>query len=173
MTKEIIVGGGCFWCVEAVFQLVTGVLNVESGYANGETKNPTYKDICTGSTGHAEVVKVTYNDELVTTSTLLEIFFTTHNPTTLNFQGADHGTQYRSCIFYLDEETLNSALNAKKYAQKNHNSPIVTIIEPLDSYYKAEEYHQNYYNQNPTQGYCMAVIPPKIAKLKQYFNSSL
>ena len=172
-TKELVVGGGCFWCTEAVFELLKGVSDVESGYANGETFNPTYREICTGNTGHAEVIKITYDDTVISVDTLLEIFFATHNPTTLNYQGADHGTQYRSTILYTDEETKEAAKSALEKAQSEWKDQIVTTIEPLQNYYKAEEYHQDYYRQNPMQGYCMAVIPPKLAKLKEKFGKNL
>ena len=171
--KELIVGGGCFWCTEAVFESLKGVSDVESGYANGHTPNPTYRDICTGESGYAEVIKITYDDSMITLDTLLEIFFMVHNPTTLNQQGADKGTQYRSTILYIDKETELSALKTKQKAQNDYADAIVTVIEPLDTYYKAEEYHQNYYKQNSTQGYCMAVIPPKLAKLKEKFGSKI
>ncbi len=171
--KELIVGGGCFWCTEAVFELLKGVSDVESGYANGHTLNPTYRDICTGETGHAEVIKITYDDAVITVDTLLDIFFTVHNPTTLNYQGADRGTQYRSTILYTDEETKEAAEAAMEAAQKDHSDPIVTVIEPLDTYYPAEDYHQDYYRQNQMQGYCMAVIPPKLAKLKAKFGKEI
>ena len=172
-TKELVVGGGCFWCTEAVFELLKGVSDVESGYANGHTLNPSYRDICTGETGHAEVIKITYDDEIITSDTLLDIFFATHNPTTLNQQGADRGTQYRSTILYTDEETKEAAEAALEAAQKEYDQPIVTTIEPLKSYYKAENYHQDYYRLNQTQGYCMAVIPPKLAKLKAKFAKEM
>lgn len=173
MKKELIVGGGCFWCTEAVFELLKGVSDVESGYANGDTPNPTYRDICTGDTGHAEVIKITYDDAVITSGTLLEIFFAIHDPTTLNRQGADIGTQYRSAILYTDEETKEAAQAAMKAAQEDYKDPIVTLIEPLTSYYTAEAYHQDYYRQNQMQGYCMAVIPPKLAKLKEKFGKEL
>jgi len=171
--KELIVGGGCFWCTEAVFELLKGVSDVESGYANGHILNPSYRDICTGDTGHAEVIKITYDDAVITVDTLLDIFFTVHNPTTLNYQGADRGTQYRSTILYTDEETKEAAEAAMEVAQKDHSDPIVTVIEPLDTYYPAEAYHQDYYRQNQMQGYCMAVIPPKLAKLKAKFGKEM
>jgi len=171
--KELIVGGGCFWCTEAVYELLKGVSDVESGYANGHTLNPTYKDICRGDTGHAEVIKITYDDSVITTDTLLDIFFAIHDPTTLNRQGADRGTQYRSTILYTDEETKEAAQAALEAAQTDYTDPIVTIIEPLNSYYPAEGYHQDYYRQNPMQGYCMAVIPPKIEKLKAKFKKEI
>jgi len=173
MKRELIVGGGCFWCTEAVFELLKGVSDVESGYANGHTPNPTYRDICTGDTGYAEVIKITYDDSVISVDTLLDVFFATHNPTTLNRQGADIGTQYRSTILYTDEETKEAAEAAMKAAQADWNDPIVTKIEPLENYYKAEAYHQDYYQQNPMQGYCMAVIPPKIAKLKAKFGKEV
>ncbi|MDY0401824.1 peptide-methionine (S)-S-oxide reductase MsrA [Sulfurovum sp.] len=171
--RELVVGGGCFWCTEAVFELLRGVQDVESGYANGHLPNPTYRDVCTGETGYAEVVKITYDDSVITADTLLDVFFATHNPTTLNSQGADHGTQYRSTILYTDEETKEAAEAAMEAAQENWNDPIVTRIEPLENYYTAEAYHQDYYRQNPMQGYCMAVIPPKLAKLKAKFGKEV
>lgn len=171
--KELIVGGGCFWCTEAVFEQLKGVSDVESGYANGETLNPTYTDICTGATGHAEVIKITYDDSIITSDTLLDIFFVVHNPTTLNQQGGDRGTQYRSTILYTDEETKEVAEAALEAAQADYSDSIVTTIEPLDIYYKAEAYHQDYYQQNPMQGYCNAVIPPKLAKLKAKFGKEM
>jgi len=171
--KELIVGGGCFWCTEAVFELLKGVSDVESGYANGHTLNPTYRDVCTGETGHAEVIKITYDDSIITVDTLLDIFFQIHNPTTLNYQGADHGTQYRSTILYTDEETKEVAEASMKAAQEDYSDPIVTVIAPLGKYYPAEAYHQDYYRQNSMQGYCMAVIPPKLAKLKTKFSKKM
>jgi methionine-S-sulfoxide reductase len=173
MKRELIVGGGCFWCTEAVFELLKGVSDVESGYANGHTPDPTYRDICTGDTGYAEVIKITYDDSIITVDTLLDIFFVVHDPTTLNRQGADRGTQYRSTILYTDEETKEAAEAALEAAQADWNDPIVTKIEPLECYYTAEAYHQDYYQQNPMQGYCMAVIPPKLAKLKAKFGKEM
>jgi len=171
--KELVVGGGCFWCTEAVFELLRGVHDVESGYANGQIPNPTYRDVCSGDTGYAEVIKITYDDAIITVDTLLDVFFATHNPTTLNQQGADRGTQYRSTILYTDEETKEAAEASMEAAQEDWNDPIVTTIEPLQNYYKAEAYHQDYYQQNPMQGYCMAVIPPKIQKLKAKFGKEV
>lgn len=171
--KELVLGGGCFWCTEAVFERLKGVADVESGYANGELENPSYRDICTGESGHAEVIKIGYDDTIISTQTLLEIFFVIHDPTTLNQQGADRGTQYRSTILYLDEETKALAIAARETAQANYLDPIVTTIEVLQCYYKAEAYHQDYYQQNPYQGYCMAVIPPKLAKLKEKFAKEI
>jgi len=171
--KSLVLGGGCFWCLEAVFELLEGVEDVENGYANGQTENPDYRSVCTGETGHAEVVKVTYDDEVISTDDLLEIFFEIHDPTTLNRQGADVGTQYRSAIFYEDDTAKEKALAAKAAAQSVYDKPIVTEIEPLKSYYPAESYHQDYYRHNTTQGYCMAVISPKVAKLKEKFGKKI
>ena len=171
--KELIVGGGCFWCTEAVFELLKGVSDVESGYANGHTLNPTYRDICTGESGHAEVIKITYEDTVITSDTLLDIFFVIHDPTTLNRQGADRGTQYRSTILYTDDETKEVAEASMEAAQEDYTDTIVTVIEPLDTYYPAEAYHQDYYQQNQMQGYCMAVIPPKLANLKAKFEKDM
>jgi len=171
--KELIIGGGCFWCTEAVFELLKGVSDVESGYANGSVPNPTYRDICTGNTGYAEVVKIVYDDTIIDINTLLEIFFAIHDPTTLNRQGADTGTQYRSCILYEDETSREAAFKAKERAQEDYSSPIVTEIKKLENYYPAESYHQDYYRQNPIQGYCMAVIPPKIQKLREKFADKI
>ena len=168
--KRLIVGGGCFWCTEAVFERLRGVIDVESGYANGNVDNPTYRMVCNGDTGYAEVVKITYDDSVIDLDTLLDVFFATHNPTQLNRQGADVGTQYRSCICYEDEETKAAAERAIARAQRDYNAPIVTTIEPLKNYYPAEAYHQDYYRQNPMQGYCRAVIPPKLAKLYEKFG---
>ena len=171
--QELILGGGCFWCTEAVFELLKGVSDVESGYANGYTLNTTYREICSGDTGHAEVIKITYDDTVITSDTLLEIFFVIHDPTTLNRQGADRGTQYRSTILYTDEETKEAAQAALEAAQSDYKDPIVTTIEPLKCYYPAEDYHQDYYRQNSMQGYCMAVIPPKLAKLTEKFGKEM
>jgi len=171
--KELILGGGCFWCTEAVFELLRGVSDVESGYANGQTQNPTYRDICTGDTGYAEVIRITYNDELISLDTLFDVFFATHNPTQRNRQGADVGTQYRSCICYQNDEELETGKRAIERAQENYSDSIVTTLEPLKNYYPAEAYHQDYYRQNPMQGYCNAVIPPKIRKLMEKFSDKV
>ena len=168
--QEIVLGGGCFWCLEAVFELLDGVEDVVSGYANGAMENPDYRSVCSGDTGHAEVIKITYDDSVVTADDLLEIFFEIHDPTTLNRQGADAGTQYRSVILYENDNIKEKALQARDQAQSNHQDPIVTIIEPLDKFYTAEAYHQDYYRQNRMQGYCMAVISPKVAKLREKFS---
>jgi peptide-methionine (S)-S-oxide reductase len=171
--QQLILAGGCFWCLEAVFELLEGVEDVESGYANGQTENPDYRSVCSGETGHAEVVRITYDDTQISTDDLLEIFFEIHDPTTPNRQGADVGTQYRSAIFYENDTVKEKALRAKESAQSNQSNPIVTIIEPLKSYYPAESYHQDYYRHNSTQGYCMAVISPKVKKLRKQHSEIL
>jgi peptide-methionine (S)-S-oxide reductase len=161
-------GGGCFWCIEAVFQRINGVTGVSSGYAGGAVENPTYKQVCAGDTGHAEVVQIEFDPARVTLSKLLELFWAAHDPTTLNRQGADRGTQYRSVIFYENEDQKRAAEKSKTEAQKDFTDPIVTEISPLKVYYKAEEYHQNYYNLNASKnGYCAMVISPKLQKLLQ------
>ncbi|MBS82515.1 MAG: peptide-methionine (S)-S-oxide reductase [Gammaproteobacteria bacterium] len=159
-------GAGCFWCVEAIFLQIDGVSEVISGYTGGKTKNPTYEDICTGTTGHVEVCKIVYDPKIVSYENLLKIFWENHDPTTLNKQGADSGTQYRSAVFYITEEEKNSAIKYKKILEENKifDSPIVTEITKLGEFYKAEDYHQNYYNNNPNQPYCKFVIKPKLDK---------
>lgn len=165
---SIVIGGGCFWCVEAVMQRIKGVEKVESGYSGGFIKNPTYKEICTGKTGHAEVLKVWFKPSEISLYTLLEIFMTTHDPTTLNRQGNDVGTQYRSVIFYSKEEQKETGEKIiRDLTQKEiFSQPIVTEVSKLLNYYAAEEYHQDYYNQNSSQPYCAAVISPKLSKLR-------
>ena len=160
-------GAGCFWCVEAVFSQLTGVESVVSGYTGGFTENPTYESICTGSTGHAEVCKITYDSNIITYEDLLKVFFQTHDPTTLNQQGNDIGTQYRSAIFYTNETQKEIAKTYKeKLLQSNiYKNPIVTDIEPLDTFYAAEKYHQNYYRLNKEKPYCQFVIKPKLDKI--------
>jgi peptide-methionine (S)-S-oxide reductase len=172
--KKATFGAGCFWCVEAVFQRLVGVSEVESGYIGGQIINPTYRDICTGTSGHAEVIRFTYDESLISYEELLEIFWTTHDPTTLNRQGADRGTQYRSAIFYHDEEQRNAAIESKKdVATKIWNDPIVTEITEASQFYKGEIYHQDYYNSHKSAPYCSAVINPKLAKLRQKFSHKL
>ncbi|SFV50722.1 Peptide methionine sulfoxide reductase MsrA [hydrothermal vent metagenome] len=171
--EELVLGGGCFWCMEAVFELLDGVEDVVSGYANGDTDKPDYRSVCSGTTGYAEVVKITYNKDVISIDDLLKIFFELHDPTTLNRQGADRGTQYRSTILYTNENIKNSALKAKELAQSNYCNRIVTIIEPLEKFYLAEDYHQDYYRLNSTQGYCMGVISPKVLKLKEKHSNLL
>ena len=165
-TETAVLGGGCFWCIEAVFQRLPGVKKVESGYAGGHVKNPTYEQVCTGETGHAEVARIEFDPALLSYAKLLEVFFLAHDPTTMNSQGNDHGTQYRSAVFYLNEEQHKVADAAKKAAQSHYDDPIVTEITALPEFYAAEGYHQNYYNANPHQGYCSFVIRPKVKKLQ-------
>jgi len=161
-----IFGAGCFWCVEVIFSNLDGVTKVISGYTGGNTKNPTYKDICSGKTNHAEVCKIIYNPDIITFKELLKTFFENHDPTTLNKQGADIGTQYRSAIFYIDDKQKESSEKYKQILNKSDqfDSSIVTEITKLDVFYGAEEYHQNYYNSNPNQPYCRLVIKPKLDK---------
>jgi len=165
--------GGCFWCLEAAFQDLKGVESVQSGYAGGRVANPSYEDVCTGTTGHAEVVQITFDPQVVSFEDLLHVFFTIHDPTTLNRQGADVGTQYRSAIFYHSPEQKATAerVIAELQAQKLWDEPVVTEIKPLTAFYPAEEYHRDYFRRNPTQGYCQAVIAPKVAKVRKlYFD---
>lgn len=168
-------GNGCFWCTEAVFQQLDGVTKVESGYSGGSVVNPTYKAVCSGSTGHAEVLQITYDPDKISFKELLEVFWATHDPTTLNRQGNDVGTQYRSAIFYHNED---QRLQAEKYMKSLDQSgafddPIVTEITRFDKFYKAEDYHQNYYNLNGSQPYCQFVIKPKVDKFKKAFADKL
>lgn len=175
-TDTVILGAGCFWCVEAVFQELKGVLKVESGYTGGQTLNPTYKDVCTGTTGHAEVARIVYDPSQVTLDEILEVFWQTHDPTTLNRQGADVGSQYRSAIFYLNEEQKRIAegYKAKLDVSGAFEKPIVTEISAFDGkFYVAEDYHQNYYSLNPEQGYCRMVIRPKVEKFRKVFSDKL
>lgn len=168
-------GEGCFWCSEAIFQRLKGVIKVESGYSGGNVPNPSYEAVCTGKTGHAEVVQITFDPLIISYKELLEIFFSTHDPTTLNRQGADVGTQYRSVIFYHNDEQRKTAEKLKEELNKSKiwENPIVTEISPFKNFYKAEDYHQNYYNNNSHQPYCSFVISPKLEKLKKYFKSKL
>jgi peptide-methionine (S)-S-oxide reductase len=170
-----ILGAGCFWCVEAVFQELQGVESVESGYTGGSVEDPTYKQICTGTTGHAEVAKVTFNPEVVSFGEVLEVFWKTHDPTTLNRQGADVGTQYRSAVFYLSESQKEEAEHYKKRLNESgaYSAPVITEIAKAGTYYPAENYHQDYYLQNPDQGYCRYVIQPKLEKFRAAFADKL
>lgn len=167
--------GGCFWCTEAIFLEVKGVSKVVSGYIGGKTKNPTYSEVCSGTSGHAEAIQITFNPKEVAYEDLLEIFFGTHNPTTLNRQGADAGTQYRSEIFYYSLEQKEKAENYIQLITKEklYNGPIVTQVTSATEFYLAEEYHQDYYSQNSLQGYCQMVIAPKLEKLRKYYKSKL
>jgi peptide-methionine (S)-S-oxide reductase len=168
-------GSGCFWCTEAIFLSVDGVLKVESGYSGGKVKNPTYKEVCSGLTGHAEVIQLTFDPARITYDELLEIFWKTHDPTTLNQQGADVGTQYRSVIYYHSEEQKQKAEFYKKRLEqeKAFDNPIVTEISPATKFYKAEGYHQNYYALNGNAPYCTYVIQPKLEKFKKAFREKL
>ena len=167
-------GGGCFWCLDAVYQDVEGVERVVSGYAAGDAPNPTYQQVCSGTTGHAEVVQVDFDPAEITYREVLEIFFSIHDPTTLNRQGADVGTQYRSIILTHDEQQRESAEQMiEELEAEGVWEGIVTQIEPLETFYRAEEYHQNYFKRNPAQGYCQAVIRPKVAKFRQKFADRL
>ena len=168
-------GGGCFWCTEAIYERVEGVHSVVSGYAGGTVKNPTYKQVCDGTTGHAEVTQITYDPKVVSYDELLEIFFKTHDPTTLNRQGADVGTQYRSVIFYHNDEQKQKAEYYKSELNKSGawDNPVVTEISPLINFYSAEDYHQDYYANNPNQGYCAFVIGPKVEKFEKVFKNKL
>ena len=168
-------GAGCFWCVEAVFQDLNGVEKVVSGYTGGRIANPTYKEVCSGLTGHAEVAQITYDPSKISFAELLEVFWKTHDPTTLNRQGADVGTQYRSAIFYHNDEQRRLAEEYKKKLNAAHAfpNPVVTEIVPLQKFYVAENYHQNYYNQNGQQPYCQFVVKPKVDKVRQVFADKL
>jgi peptide-methionine (S)-S-oxide reductase len=173
--QTAVFAAGCFWCVEAQLEQLTGVSKVESGYMGGTIKNPSYKDVCTGLTGHAEVVRVTYNPQVVNYTTLLQAFFGAHDPTTLNRQGGDVGTQYRSSIFYSNNEQKNTAETVIGALNKDntYGKPIVTILEPLAVFYVAEEYHQNYFNLNGEQPYCQFVVKPKMEKFQKVFKDLL
>lgn len=173
MSKKAVIGGGCFWCIEAIVQRLVGVEKVVSGYAGGNIKNPTYREVCSGLTGHAEVVEITYDPEKISYHDLLIVFMTSHDPTTLNRQGADKGTQYRSIILYSSEEEKEVAEKVIQEVSGYYEDPIVTELKPLDIFYAAEEDHQNYYNNNSEAGYCRIVINPKIAKLKKAYADKL
>jgi peptide-methionine (S)-S-oxide reductase len=167
-------GAGCFWCVEAVFQELKGVLKVESGYMGGKLSNPSYQDVCSGTTGHAEVARITFDPDVISYEELLEVLWTTHDPTTLNRQGADAGTQYRSAIFYYTDEQKRKAEESKaKVATSIWDQKIVTEIVPASTFYPAEDYHQNYYANNQNAGYCRIVINPKIQKVREKFRDKL
>jgi peptide-methionine (S)-S-oxide reductase len=167
--------GGCFWCTEAVFDQLKGVVKVESGYSGGDVANPSYEDVCSGETGHAETIQVTFDPSVVSYADLLRIFFTTHDPTTLNRQGADVGTQYRSAVFYHNPEHERIAREVVQEFEKSKvwKRPIVTELTPYKNFYKAEDYHQDYYERNSRQPYCRAVIEPKISKLREHYREKL
>ncbi|HEY6186428.1 MAG TPA: peptide-methionine (S)-S-oxide reductase MsrA [Pyrinomonadaceae bacterium] len=168
-------GGGCFWCTEAVFDELKGVERVESGYSGGGIANPTYQQVCSGTTGHAEVIQVTFDPQVISFKEILEVFFTVHDPTTLNRQGADVGTQYRSVIFYHDEEQRRVAEEVIKKldAEKLWDGPIVTEVAPFEAFYEAEDYHQEYFRLNGSQPYCRMVVAPKVAKFRQHYREKL
>ena len=174
--KEVVtLGGGCFWCIEAVFEELNGVEQVESGYSGGRVDDPTYEQVCTGTTGHAEVVQVTFDPKIISLKEILEVFFTVHDPTTLNRQGADVGTQYRSVIFYRSEEQKTLAEQVIREIQKAKlwKAPIVTELVPFKAFCRAEDYHQEYYKKNPGQAYCRIVIEPKIKKFLEHYKDKL
>jgi peptide-methionine (S)-S-oxide reductase len=158
--------GGCFWCMEAVFQRIEGVLSVTSGYSGGTTPNPTYEEVCTGETAHAEAIQIAYDPGLISYEEILDLFWQAHDPTTLNRQGPDSGTQYRSAIFYANDAQRAAAEKSMAAAQKKFHDRIVTELRPLETFWKAEDYHQNYYNSHQSAGYCRVVITPKLHKLK-------
>ena len=171
-SETIVLGGGCFWCTEAVYVKVRGITDVESGYSNGKTVRPSYEQVCTGTTGHNEVVKLTYDPAQISTRQILEIFFVVHDPTTLNRQGNDSGTQYRSGIYYTTPEQKQVAqeLIAEMTKDNLFGKPVVTEVLALDNYSPAEEYHQDFFEKNPYQGYCVAVAAPKVAKFRKTFK---
>jgi peptide-methionine (S)-S-oxide reductase len=169
MSETITLGGGCFWCLEAVFEQVDGVTAVESGYSNGHVRNPTYRQVCEGDTGHAEVVKVTFDPHRISLREVLEIFFTIHDPTTLNRQGNDVGTQYRSGIYFHTPEQERIAREVLAEVNAAHHGRAVTEIKAVDNYSRAEDYHQHYYANNPGQGYCAFVVAPKVEKFRRTF----
>ncbi|AOC95358.1 Peptide methionine sulfoxide reductase MsrA [Flavobacterium anhuiense] len=173
--ETITLGGGCYWCVEAVYENLDGVKSVVSGFSGGKTVNPTYEEVCTGETGHAEVVQITYDKNITDINEIFKVFFTVHDPTTLNRQGADVGTQYRSVIFYKNDEQKKAAQSiiAELNKAKVYNNPIVTKLEPFKVFYKAEDYHQNYYANNKNQPYCKMVIQPKLEKFEKVFKDKL
>jgi peptide-methionine (S)-S-oxide reductase len=174
--KEVVtLGGGCFWCIEAIFEELNGVEQVESGYSGGRVDDPTYEQVCTGTTGHAEVVQVTFDPKTISLKEILEVYFTVHDPTTLNRQGADVGTQYRSVIFYRSEEqkAIVERVIQEIQSAKLWNAPIVTEIVLFKAFYKAEDYHQEYYKKNPGQAYCRIVIAPKIKKFREHYKDKL
>ncbi|MEX2156620.1 MAG: peptide-methionine (S)-S-oxide reductase MsrA [Gemmatimonadales bacterium] len=176
MTTELAtLAGGCFWCLEAVFEQLRGVTKVQSGYAGGHVPNPSYQAVCTGTTGHAEVVQIAFDPAAISYRDLLGVFFTLHDPTTLNAQGGDVGTQYRSAIFYHDDAQRRAAEEVVRELEAEHvfDDPIVTEIVPLTAFYPAEEYHREYYRRNPNQPYCRAVIAPKVAKLRAKYLAKL
>jgi peptide-methionine (S)-S-oxide reductase len=173
VTEVAILGGGCFWCLEAVYLELRGVTRVESGYMGGETLHPSYEQVCAGNTGHAEVVRLEFDPRVVSYRDILEIFFTIHDPTTQDRQGNDVGTQYRSVIFFTSPEQEATARKVTAEMAAVWDAPIVTQLQPVQTWYKAEDYHQDYFNQHPLQGYCAFVVAPKVAKFREIFTSRL
>ncbi len=172
-TEKIVLGGGCFWCGEAVFKMIKGVKEVTPGYAGGHTVNPTYEDVCTGRTGHAEVVEIVYNPDETTLEKILDVFFRMHDPTSLNKQGADFGSEYRSIILYISQKQKKEIEDFVKNSQKNFDKPIATEVKKLDKFYPAEDYHKNFYERNPLQPYCIFVTRPKVKKIREEFKEEL
>jgi methionine-S-sulfoxide reductase len=168
--EVIVLGGGCFWCTDATISLMKGVADVTVGYAGGVTKDPTYEQVCTGTTGHAEVARVEFDPSVIPLEKILQVFFTMHDPTSLNRQGADFGTQYRSIILYTTDDQKKKVTDFIKKEQEEFTKPIVTEVAKLDKFYKAEEYHQKYFQKNPDAGYCAFVVRPKVDKVKKKFN---
>lgn len=165
-----VLGGGCFWCLDAVYRRIRGITEVVSGYAGGETENPDYYEVGSDRTGHAEVIQITFDEAVIPAEIILDIFFTLHDPTTLNRQGADHGTQYRSIMLYTDNDQKAEFEASIERAKAIWDDPIVTEVVPLETFYAAEPEHQNYFNNNPTNGYCSIVITPKIVKVRSHYN---
>jgi peptide-methionine (S)-S-oxide reductase len=171
--ETAVLAGGCFWCLEAAYQRINGVSEVVSGYAGGHVADPTYEQVSSGTTGHAESVHIAFDPKVISYEDILDIFFAIHDPTTKDRQGADVGTQYRSVIFYSEQSQKHAAVEAIKKVSKLWPNPVITEVKPLDRFYRAEEYHQDYYNKNPQQGYCQVVINPKLAKLREKFSARL
>ncbi|MEX3609717.1 peptide-methionine (S)-S-oxide reductase MsrA [Rothia sp. LK2588] len=171
--QEFIVGSGCFWCIDTVFRQLKGISASVCGYAGGDTENPTYREVCSGTTGHIEVVKVTFDENIIPAETVLDVFFTSHNPTTWDRQGADVGSQYRSVLFYQNEEQRELFEAAKERAQQWWDDPIVTVIEPAPRFWEAEPIHQDFYANNPFSGYCQAIINPKLSHARRQYSQYL
>ncbi len=175
MIEKCVLAGGCFWCMEAVFQDINGIIKVEPGYSGGTVENPTYEEVCTNKTGHAESVRITYDNSVILYNDILKLFFAMHDPTQLNHQGNDMGTQYRSAIFYLNDDQKEKTNSYIKKLEENHefNNPIVTAVKEFTNFYPAEDYHKNYYKNNPQNSYCRYIISPKVKKLKKYYSPIL
>lgn len=170
MSETIVLGGGCFWCTEAAFLVMDGVVSTKVGYAGGAKADPTYEEVCNGTTGHAEVMKLEYNPKVLKLEKVMDVFFTIHDPTSLNRQGMDYGTQYRSAVLYTTDEQRDAIKKYITEAAKGYSKPIVTEVKKLDKFYPAEEYHQHYFEKNPFAGYCQFVVKPKVEKVKKEFN---